>query len=161
MTDSTNAGDDERDLQLIEELRHVVEIVDPVPARVLDAARGSFAWRTIDAELAEIAYDSAADADAAALVRSSGRRLLTFDAPGVSVELEVLASPPERRLVGQLVPPRRATIEIRHPGGTVTLETDELGRFTAERVEHGPVSLVCRIHDATPAGRIVTDWLVI
>lgn len=135
----------------------MVELVDSVPARLLEAARGSFAWRTIDAELAELAYDSAAD-EAAAFVRTSGgRRLLTFDAPEVSVELEVLA---EGRLEGQLVPPRRATIEIHHSGGTVTVEADDLGRFTAEGLEHGPVSLVCRLHDKAGAAQIVTEWLV-
>lgn len=157
MTDNSHTPDDE---QLIAELRRVAELADPVPERVLNAARGSFAWRTIDAELAELAYDSAADAEAAALVRSSGgRRLLTFDAPEVSVELEVVEAAGERRLEGQLVPPQPATIEVRHQGGTVTAEADELGRFSASGLEHGPVSLVCRLHGQ--AGAIVTDWLVI
>ena len=108
----------------------------------------------------KLAYDSAADAEAAATVRSSGgRRLLTFDAPEVSVELEVVEAAGERRLEGQLVPPQPATIEVRHQGGTVTAEADELGRFSAAGLEHGPVSLVCRLHGQ--AGAIVTDWLVI
>ena len=158
MTDDTNITDDE---QLIAELRRIAGLADPVPERVLNAARGSFAWRTIDAELAELAYDSALDAEAA-LVRSSGdRRLLTFEAPEVAltVELEVVEVAGERRLEGQLVPPQRATVEVRHQGGTVMAEADELGLFSAAGLEHGPVSLVFRLHDQ--AGAIVTDWHVI
>lgn len=160
MTDAANPSDDDADRRLIDLLRHVVGLADPVPERVLHAARGSFAWRTIDAELAELAYDSAADAEAA-LVRTTGaKRLLTFDAAGITVELEVAEAEGRRRLEGQLVPPQRAAIEVRHAGGIVETEADELGRFSADGLEHGPVSLLCRLHDGDGAP-IVTDWLVI
>ena len=50
----------------------------PFPS-VLAAARGSFTWRTIDAELAELAYDSALDTERLTAVRSADTaRLLTF-----------------------------------------------------------------------------------
>jgi len=152
----------DRDDRLVEELRRVAALADPVPPRVLDAARGSFTWRTIDAELAELAFDSAAQAGNLALVRSSGgRRLLTFDSPNLSIEVEVTATEPARRLVGQLVPPQRAGIEVRHAGGLVTVDADELGRFVADGVAGGPVSLVCRLADATGSKAVATAWLVI
>ena len=44
---------------LLAALRRIPRHADPVPGPVLEAARGSFTWRTIDAELAELAYDSA------------------------------------------------------------------------------------------------------
>lgn len=146
---------------LVEELRRVMGVVDPVPAYVLDAARGSYTWRTIDAELAELAYDSATDSEAALARSADARRLLTFESPGLSVEVEVTSGAPERRLVGQLVPPQRAEIEIRHSGGTLKVTADELGRFAAEGVAPGPVSLLCRVGDATEPRTVATDWLVI
>jgi hypothetical protein len=143
---------------LVEELRRVAALVDPVPERVRDAARGSFSWRTIDAELAELAYDSAAQAGREALVRSADtRRLLTFDAAGLSIEVEVTSTDPDVRLVGQVVPPQRAEIEVRHAGGRITVEADDLGRFAADGISAGPVSLVCRLGERT----VATAWLVV
>jgi hypothetical protein len=148
----------EDDGALVDELRRVVGIADPVPERVLEAARGSFSWRTIDAELAELAYDSMLEAGAALVRSSDDRRTLTFDAPDVSVEVEVTAAGAERRLLGQLVPPQAASIEVRHGGGTTAVDADELGRFAAAGVAAGPVSLVCRLADARA---IATEWLVL
>lgn len=159
MADDHTGGRD-GDEPLVEELRRVVELADPVPARVLEAARGSFSWRTIDAELAELAYDSAVAAGGEALVRSAGGgRVLTFESPGLSVEVEVTPSGSGRRLVGQLVPPQPAAIEIRHAAGTLAVDADELGRFAADGIPGGPVSLVCRPADGSPA--VATGWLVL
>ena len=146
------------DRELLEELRRVVELADPVPPNVVAAASASLTWRTIDAELAQLAYDSALDAKGAALVRTCGaRRLLTFDLPGGSLEVEVTADGPIRRLLGQLVPPRAARIEIRHAAGVLAVDADELGRFAADGVAAGPASLVCRRD-----GRVVeTEWVVV
>jgi hypothetical protein len=155
---ATGDGDD----RLVDELRRITEIVDPVPTRVLEAARGSFTWRTIDADLAELAYDSAIDPEAAALVRNSTpRRLLSFESPELSVEMEVTSVASERRLVGQLVPAQTAAIEIRHPGGALAVAADELGRFAADGVAPGPVSVVCRMGEGPGSRTIATDWLVL
>jgi hypothetical protein len=152
----------DRDDVLVDELRRVAELADPVPARVLDAARGSFAWRTIDAELAALAFDSATESRSEALVRSAGEgRFLTFESPVLAVEVEVTPVDSERRLVGQLVPPQRAAIEIRHAGGVLAVEADELGRFSADGVASGPVALVCRVEGEAGPSTVVTDWLVI
>jgi hypothetical protein len=155
----SHPGRSDDDDALVDELRRVVGIADPIPERVLESARASFSWRTIDAELAELSHDSMLDAHAAALVRSSdAARTLTFDAPGLSVEVEVTTTGAERRLLGQLVPPQTASIEVRHPGGTTAVDADELGRFAVDGVAAGPVSLVCRPADARA---VATEWLVV
>ncbi len=43
-----------RDDELLGMLRAALEASDPVPEAVLDAARASFTWRMIDAELAAL-----------------------------------------------------------------------------------------------------------
>src|SRR5437762_11114526 len=152
-------GEGAADDLLIDELRSVVAELDPVPDRVLAAARGSFTWRTIDVELAALAYDSVLDEDRLALVRSGdAARLLTFETPELSVELEVTVVGKQRRIVGQLVPPSAGVVELRHAGGLLTLDADELGRFAAEGVEPGPVSLRCR---AAGAAAIATEWTTV
>src|SRR6202165_46621 len=99
--------------QLLAELRQLGRKLDPVPAEVLFAARGSLAWRRVDAELADLSFDSLVDGDLElAGVRSGDDsvRLVSFDGPDLTVEVEVAAVGDHRRLVGQLVPPQAATI---------------------------------------------------
>jgi hypothetical protein len=144
------------DEQLLVELRAALDGADPIPERVRAAARDAFAWRTIDAELAALSYDSLLDDKELAGVRSGAdaARMLTFEAADLTVEIEV-----ERgRLIGQLVPPQPGEVEVRHAGGSLTVQADEVGRFVAEPVPRGPFSLRCR---TAAAIAIVTDWIVL
>src|ERR1700694_3347436 len=124
--------------QLLADLRQLGRVFDPVPAHVLFAARGSLAWRRLDAELAELSFDSLVDGDlelAGVRSRDDSVRLVSFDGPDLTVEVEVAAVGDHRRLVGQLVPPQAATIEIRAAGSGDALDADvdALGRFSLER----------------------------
>ncbi len=152
----------DEDSELWEELRMAIQEADPVPPEVLRAARESFTWRTIDAELAALTYDSAVDGPATSVVRGSeGPRLLSFEASELSVELEVTAVGARRRLVGQLVPPQPARVEIRHHAGRSLVEADELGRFRTEELAAGPSSLRCHLSDPSGAAPVVTDWVML
>jgi RNA polymerase sigma factor (sigma-70 family) len=151
---------DPDDDALLDELRAVAAEFDPAPEGVLRAARGSFTWRTIDAELAELAYDSALDTTRLAAVRSEETiRLLTFETPDITIELEVTEMNGRRRILGQLVPAASGLVELRHASGLLELEADARGRFTAEDVEPGPVSLRWRREEGGPA--VMTDWVTI
>jgi hypothetical protein len=156
------------DLVLEEELRALAARLEPVPERLVQAAVDAYAWRTVDADLAELVFDSLADRQEAALVRGGqGERLLSFQASSLTIEVEVTATGTARRLIGQLVPPQRADVEIRHQDDVVTIATDELGRFIADSLPAGPVSLRCAAPAGAPgaAGQIqppvVTDWVPI
>lgn len=152
---------DEADAQLLESLRAVVARADPVPPEVEAAARASYTWRTVDAELAELAYDSLLDDDRLVGVRGDNApRALTFEGPAYSVELEVAEEGARRRLLGQLVPPHPARIEVRHSGGLLKLGADEVGRFSAAGVVAGPVSLRCHLEgvDGPP---LDTAWVTV
>ena len=146
---------DARDTHLLGELRSAMREHDPVPQSVIDAATGAFAWRTIDAELAALSYDSFLEDKELAGVRSGGdsARMLTFDAAELTVEIEV----EHGRVIGQLVPPQAGEVQVRHSGGSVTVHADERGRFSCDGVPRGPFSLRC-LTAATP---IVTDWIVL
>lgn len=151
----------EADARLLDALRAVAATHDPVPPAVTRAAADSFTWRTIDAELADFAYDSLLDDAVLAGTRSDGTpRTLTFEAADVVVEVEIVEAGEGRRLLGQLVPPGGAEIQVRHSGGMVTVEADEIGRFTAAGVAPGPVSLRCRLHghEAPP---VETPWVIV
>jgi hypothetical protein len=151
------------DDELEAELRRLAAHRDPVPARLRQAAVDAFSWRDIDAEIAELVYDSLLDADAASLVRGpADQRLVSFAAGGVTIDLEVTSAGPERTVMGQIAPPQRATVDIRHPEETVTVEADDLGRFWSGPLPPGPASLRLRPPpDAAGPAVIITDWIAL
>lgn len=73
--------------------------------------------------------------------------------------MEALEVGDRRRVVGQLVPPQRGRIDVRHRRGTLSVTADEVGRFVAHDVVPGPVSLHCA--GTAGEGAITTDWVVI
>lgn len=150
------------DAELEEELRGIVAQVEPIPSGLLAAAVGAFAWRTVDADLAELVFDSLVDHDEAALVRGSGQgRMLSFRASSLTIEVEVTGEGNSRRLIGQLLPPQPARVDIRHGDNVATIEADELGRFSAGPLQAGPVSLRCRPGPENVQPLVVTDWVAI
>ena len=150
----------ESDNELEAELRRLAADKEPVPAELVQAALDAFGWRDIDAELAELIYDSLADADEASLVRGSpGQRLVSFAVGGMTIDVEVTGAGPGRSVLGQIAPPQRARVDIRGPQDTVTVEADELGRFRSGPISPGPASLRLRPPPGGDGPAIVTDWI--
>jgi hypothetical protein len=150
---------DEADDELTDELRRLAARLDPVPPELLDAAAGAFTWRDIDAELAELVFDSLLDTDEASLVRGAPeRRLVSFTGGGLTIDVEVTSAGPERTVMGQIVPPQRGVVDIRRRQETVSIEADELGRFRSGPLPPGPLSLRLRPAGGAP---VVTDWLAL
>ncbi|MEL6891737.1 MAG: hypothetical protein AAFP84_09085 [Actinomycetota bacterium] len=144
--------DDDRLLAL---LGQAIVQSDPVPGHVTEGARAAFTWRNIDAELAEIVFDSATEL---AGVRSEDLdRQITFQAPGVEIEVMVVDET-SRRLIGQLIPPSEMTVDLVGSDGVATVATDRLGRFTFDEIEPGPVRLVVR--DADGGAVVQTEWVL-
>lgn len=152
-----DAGDDADDERLLAELRRLATVLDPVPPDALAAARSAIAWRTMDAELAELAGDVAGSSLAAGVRGAPAPALLSFEAGDFAVEVEVeVVDGGECRLLGQVVPPAAGDVEVRHGGAPVAVAVDALGRFSASGIAAGPVSLRCRV-----GGRVVeTDWFL-
>jgi hypothetical protein len=147
------------DNEVEERLRKIIERLDPVPDRLLAAALDSYTWRTVDSELAELVLDSVSE-DQGALVR--GRedvRLLSFEASGLTIDIQVSSGGQGRRIVGQLAPPGPATVQIRQGSGVTELDADELGRFRGP-LQDGPFSMKCSA-GAERARPVVTDWIAI
>jgi hypothetical protein len=160
-----------RDDQMLAELRNMFAELDPPAPALLEQARMAFAWRTIDADLAELAYDSLADREVLAAVRnasepgSGGPRLLGFgtESPGeddgLTVEVEVTVERGRPVLVGQLMPPTPATVTVHRfgPAGepVAVVPADDLGRFRLDPVPTGPV----RLRIDTGDHLIETSWV--
>lgn len=151
--------DESDDAKLQEQLRQIAARFDPVPPRLLEAAVESYTWRTVDSDLAELVFDSLADDDVALIRGPEHARLLSFEASGLTIDVEVTGSGPDRGIVGQLAPPQRVAIEIRQGLNVTGLDTDELGRFSGP-LRAGPFSLRCRT-GADPDRPVVTDWIAV
>ena len=149
--------DDATAQALLAAVRAAQEEHDPVPPDVLAAAKGSYAWRTIDAELAELVEDTALDA-LAGVRGTEAPRLLTFLAGPATLMLEVTSEGAARRVLGQVAGAAAGSVEVRHRDGRVTVPCDALGRFEASDVPAGPLSIGCAVDGV---GTVVTSWVTV
>ncbi len=150
------------DRALLEDLGAALRAADPAPGHWQFAAEGCFTWRTVDAELAEMIFDSTAP-ETLALVRGPAlaERIVVFEARGLRVEIELAAVPGTARfrVTGQLVPEGAGTVELRQPGGSVVAEADASGRFHADGIVAGPLSL--RWSPPGEGRPVETAWLLV
>jgi hypothetical protein len=85
-------------------------------------------------------------------------RVLTFDAPSLTVVAQVVRCGGRVRLRGQLTVPQRVCLEIRHGDGVRTVLTDDLGRFAAHDLPPGLVGFVAYTTDGL---REATHWMAV
>jgi hypothetical protein len=141
---------------MLARLRRGLEDADPVPTDVAAFAKAAFTWRDIDAELAELDFDSI-DEDQPTGVRSSATaRMISFQVGKWMLDVEFDQG--VGRLMGQISPESQFTVELHTAGALFSVEADEFGRFVAEGISPGPVSMV--LHFAH--GEVIkTQWVVL
>ncbi len=146
--------DDER---LLAALGEAIKARQAVPSWIVETGKNACAWHTIDAELAQLTYDSNEDRREAAVMRSetASIRSLTFTSAHLSLELEVT----ENSLLGQIIPPRGGALEIQtRANGAGTTEVDEIGCFSVDPIPDSPFRLRYRAPDGTD---VLTGWITI
>jgi hypothetical protein len=162
MSDSIDPPDDRtgRELQLLDDLRGVATRLDPPPPTVLAAASAAFELRDLEAQLAALIADSLADESLELVRGSTTTRLLTFEAPGLVIQLQVTGDGAGRRLVGELTDNGGAgssyEVQVEHSTGLISVVPDEHGRFLLEAVPAGNLRL-----RVTGAGSrsVITAWV--
>jgi len=146
------------DEELSAALGEAVKACQAVPEWFVETGKNAYAWHNIDAELAQLTYDSDSDADRslAAAVRSEAAsiRALTFTSARLSIELEVASD----SLVGQIIPPRAGTLETHTKAGVSTSPVDEIGCFVVEPKPASPFRLRFRATDGTD---VLTGWITL
>ena len=125
--------------RLLRELRDALEEAQPVPTSVDEFAMSVQDLVRIDAHVAELIFDSLVD-EVAGTRGVVPNREMTFSAPGVQMEVSVMAEG-IRHLVGQLVPPQPASIELfyhdeRHAFGRLRKDGR---RYVLEAIDGEPV----------------------
>lgn len=148
--------DDWDDEQLLAALGEAMKARQAVPSWFIETGKNAYAWHNIDAELAQLTYDSESDMERMAVTRSEAAsiRALTFTSPHLSLELEVT----ENSLVGQVIPPRAGTLETHTRTGVTTLPVDEIGCFVVDPIPASPFRLRCRTADDAD---VLTGWITL
>jgi hypothetical protein len=145
------------DEQLLGALNEALQARRAVSPEFIEAGKNAYAWHNIDAELAQLTYDSQLDRDGTLSVRSetASIRTLTFTTAHLAIELEIS----EDHLLVQVIPPDEATIEIHTRAGPVSVvAVDEFGCHTVHPIPPSPFRLNCR----TAKGlQVSTSWLTV
>ncbi len=149
-------GRDWDDEQLLAALGEAMRARREVPEWFVETGKNAYAWHNIDAELAQLTYDSSRDHDTVGAVRSEAAsiRALTFTSGRLSLELEV----GEGSLLGQIIPSRAGTLEVHTTAGVTTWPVDEIGCFAITPIPASPFRLRCRTEDGTD---VLTGWITL
>jgi pyridoxine 5'-phosphate synthase PdxJ len=150
-------GADLSDDELLAALKRAVAERNAVPPDFIEAAQAAFAWHNIDAELAQLTYDSLQDTESASTTRAEAAsiRALTFTSARLTIELEVAHD----ALVGQIVPAQPAAITVvPRTGAEVTVEADDIGCFSIEPIPLGQFRLRCQTAADVEA---LTGWITL
>lgn len=142
------------DLRLLARLDDAVRAAQQVPPEFVEAGKRVWVTPDLDAELAELVYDSQRE-PATVRADTATLRALSFASPTQTIEIEIT----DGSLRGQLVPPCRATAEIeQHDRCCAATSTDDQGYFSLPVVPRGPFRLRCRTNTGTD---VVTSWITI
>ena len=142
---------------LLAALREALRAWEAVPPDFVEAARNAFAWHNIDAELAQLTYDSSRDAEYEPSLRAEAAsiRALTFTSAHLTIELEVT----EDSLLGQVIPAQAGVVTIQpRDGAETTVPADEIGCFSVRPIPSGAFRLHCRTASDVDA---LTGWITL
>lgn len=141
--------------QLLAALGEAVRARQAVPDSFIEMGKGAYAWHNIDAELAQLTYDSSREPVAGLRSETASIRALTFTSAHLSLELEVTGD----SLLGQIIPLRSGALEIQTRAGAITTTpVDEIGCFAVEPIPASPFRLRCRTVDGTD---VLTGWITL
>ena len=141
--------------QLLAALGDAIRARQAVPDSFIDMGKGAYAWHNIDAELAQLTYDSSREPAAGLRSETASIRALTFTSAHLSLELEVT----DGSLLGQVIPPQAGTLETQTRAGTTTsTPVDEIGCFAVEPIPASPFRLRYRTADGAD---VLTGWITL
>lgn len=152
MSDSANQQEE----RLLSLLRRGLDQSDRSPADVNEFAKAALSWRTIDADLAQLSYDSSEESNSVSVRGVATSRLLAFEAGELTIDLE--HEPLSGHLLGQLEPAGLMTVELHMLDTVLVTESDELGRFSFDGIQSGPFALVIRLEGDEV---VKTEWVIL
>lgn len=125
--------------------------LDPIPAAITAAACSAFSWRGVDAELAELLFDSASDELIGVRGASTERRSFRYGTNGAVVRVHLTPL----SLVVMIEPPLSVLCRVVTAEGSTEERTDDLGELVVDAPD-----LPVRVEVDLPTGKIVTPWII-
>jgi chloramphenicol 3-O-phosphotransferase len=146
------------DEELLAELAEALRAEQEVPAALIHSGKAVWTWRTVDAELAALTYDSAVETSHAELVmirsEAAALRSLTYASTHLTIDLEVTRD----ALLGQMQPAEVVSAEVvSRDGAVLPVEVDEVGWFTVRPAPRSPFRISCTTHAGSV--KVVTAWI--
>jgi hypothetical protein len=153
---------DDTDFRLLDGIREMFGVADPMPADLPERIRFFLALRDLEIEVARLAEEE----DALAHVRGTEQsRTITFDSDSLTIMIRIDANRDgTARVDGWLAPPQRREVEMKTTAESLSVSSDEQGRFAFARVPRGMAQLMVRLAGQGPdgAGRsVVTPALIL
>ncbi len=144
---------DSTEEMLLAELADAIAETTEIPGSYYEKAIAAFEWRTINEELEFLILTHDSVMAEAGTMRGEPvtPRILTFEAPNLTIDLEV----GHQSIAGQLIPPTNAHITMESPYvDPVQVVSDEFGCFVLRPTPLGPIRLRCVLGDLEH----VTEW---
>lgn len=126
------------------------EHLDPIPARLTAAAHQAFGWRLVDAQLAELLFDSASDELVGVRGASTDRRSFRYGAGEAVIRVHLT----DATLIVMVEPPLSVACRVDSEDGSEEYRTDELGELVIDAPQ-----LPVRLEVDLPSGKVVTPWI--
>ncbi len=153
---------DDADFALLAGIRELFEATDPMPPDLPERIRFFIALRDLEIEVARMASEEQLAVAARGPEQS---RTITFDSESLTIMIRIDANKDGTvRIDGWLAPPQRHEIEMKSTADSLTVTSDEQGRFAFSRVPRGTVQIVVRPAGPGPGGAgrsVVTPALVL
>ena len=112
---------------------------DDPPDSVVAGALWVHEWRTMDAALAELTFDSLEDLELAGVRSRSSLRELTFVSDELTIEIEVEPGPRTATVSGSVEPSGPGSVRLIAAGEVHEGSLDESGAFSIAHVRRGTV----------------------
>ena len=131
---------DDLDFVILDGIRALCDRVDPMPVGLPDRIRFALALRGLEREVAELVAEDQRLVGARGAEQS---RTVTFDSASLSIIIRIEENKNGSvRIDGWLAPPRRRDIELETSAETLSVSSDDQGRFAFGEVPRGAARLV-------------------
>jgi hypothetical protein len=154
---------DEVDLKLLDGIRGIFEAADPMPADLPERLRFFLALRDLEIEVARLSTEENQPSLAARGAELS--RTITFDSDSLTIMIRIDPNLDGTvRVDGWLAPPQRREVQMKTTLDSLTVASDEQGRFAFARVPRGTAQLLVRPEDSEQSGTgrsVVTPALIL
>ncbi len=170
--DPGSAGDaaaeplDDLDFAILDGIRAIFTRTDPMPADLPERITFALGPRGLDAELARLVAEE--DPRLVAARGTEQSRTVTFDSASLTIMIRIEEQAGALRIDGWLAPPQRREIELQASAETLSVDSDEQGRFAFAAAPRGTARLMIRAAGPGPGDQpggespaVVTPALVL